>query len=635
MLTKISKTDIPLPKISKKVNEKNCDTQNAFSYGSIVNFTVEVPRRLGASAVVLRFFEDGGKYTDHPLEFSDTALGTDTYSIDIDTKLLCGKEKDGLFYYELLFLRGYDTLFSNTYNYVDFTLETESAGKFIFLIYQREFDTPKWFQGKIMYHIFVDRFCKGDRKLPCREDAVINEDWENGVPQFAKKNGDSLSNNMFFGGNLWGIIDKLDYLKSLGVGVIYLSPIFEAYSNHKYDTGNYFKIDEMFGGEEAFVQLIDKAEQKGIKIILDGVFNHTGDDSLYFDRYGKYGNIGAYSDPNSFFRNWFKFRTYPEEYETWWGIRILPKLNHMCEECRNYFVGVGGVAEKYINMGIGGWRLDVADELPDSFLDEFRLSVKKASGGDGIVIGEVWENAAEKIAYGARRRYFRGDQLDSVMNYPLRNGILSFLLYGDAEFLADTLKSVYASYPKCVCDCLMNLLGTHDTERILTVLGENCPDGSDEENEILATKRMDKEHLSVAVRLLKLAATIQYTVYGVPSVFYGDEAGLQGYHDPFCRMPFPWGRENTEILEHYRTLGKIRNENDIFADGDFKVEYSLDKMIVYSRQKCENKVVVIVNANDIPQKFDLNGKYIDLFSGEEYFGKIDEYSSLILKQEEK
>ena len=634
MLTKISKTDIPLPKISKKVNGKNCDTKNTFSYGSIVNFTVEVPRRLGASAVVLRFFEDGGKYTDYPLEFSDTALGTDTYIIDIDTKLLCGKEKDGLFYYEILFLRGYDTLFSNTYNYVDFTLETESAGKFIFLIYQQEFDTPKWFQGKIMYHIFVDRFCKGDKKIPCREDAVINEDWENGVPQFAKKNGDSLSNNMFFGGNLWGIIDKLDYLKSLGVGVIYLSPIFEAYSNHKYDTGNYFKIDEMFGGEEAFVQLIDKAEQKGMKIILDGVFNHTGDDSLYFDRYGKYGNIGAYSDPNSMFRNWFKFKRYPDEYETWWGIRILPKLNHMCEECRNYFVGVGGVAEKYINMGIGGWRLDVADELPDSFLDEFRLSVKKASGGDGIVIGEVWENAAEKIAYGSRRRYFRGDQLDSVMNYPLRNGILSFLLYGDAEFLADTLKSVYASYPKCVCDCLMNLLGTHDTERILTVLGEKCLDGSDEENEVLATKRMDKEHLAVGIRLLKLAATIQYTVYGVPSVFYGDEVGLQGYHDPFCRMPFPWGRENTEILEYYRTLGKIRNENDIFVDGDFCVEYSSNKMLVYSRQKGEKKVVVIVNANDIPQNFDLNGKYVDLFSGEKYFGKVDAYSSLILKQED-
>ena len=630
MLTKLPLSVEIKPRITKKVDGKDASARGAFPCGSNIEFAVETPRALGASAVVLRIAEDGCQHTDIPLQFKNTKNGTDVYVTVLDTASLCGgHNENGLFYYEFLFLRGNDTLFTNTYNFVDYTLERYSEGKFILLIHTQDYATPEWFKGRIMYHVFVDRFCKGEGKVGERDDVIINEDWDNGIMQYPEKNGDKLANNMFFGGNLWGVIEKLDYLKSLGVGVIYLSPIFKAYSNHKYDTGNYLEVDTMFGGDEAFESLIAKAKEKGIRIILDGVFNHTGDDSLYFDRYEKYGKTGAYSNPNSPFRNWFRFKSYPDEYETWWGIQILPKLNHTVDECRKYFTAIGGVADKYIKMGIGGWRLDVADELSDLFLDELRKTVKASSDGEGIIIGEVWENAVEKIAYSQRRRYLRGEQLDSVMNYPLRNGILALLIDKDAVMLSDILKSIYASYPKCVCDSLMNLLGTHDTERILTVLGDGGRDVSEYSNRELSTKLLDRADREKGIALQKLAATVQYTVYGVPSVFYGDEAGIEGYHDPFCRKTFPWGREREELLSHYRCLGEIRNDYPLFVDGEFCVEYAEGAVIAYSRYEGENKITVIVNASDETIEYGSSNK-VDLLTGKHYTGRLAPLSAAIL-----
>ena len=515
MLTRLSTSADCMPIIRKTANGKDASTRGAFPCGTKITFTVETPRMLGASAVVLRIAEDGKQYMDIPLDFEKTEMGIDRYYTMLDTEELCGSEENGLFYYEFLFLRGHDTLFTDTSNFVDFTLERQSGGKFMLLVHTSEYETPEWFKGRIMYHIFVDRFYKGEGKTSKRDDAIINDDWDNGMMQYPEKNGDRLANNMFFGGNLWGIAEKLEYLKSLGVGIIYLSPIFKAYSNHKYDTGNYLEIDEMFGGEAAFKNLIDKANKLDIKIILDGVFNHTGDDSIYFDKYEKYGKTGAYCNPESAFKNWYRFRKYPDEYENWWGIDILPKLNHTVPECRKFFTGKNGVAEKYIKMGIGGWRLDVADELSDDFLDELRETVKRASDGNGIIIGEVWENAAEKISYSRRRRYLRGAQLDSVMNYPLRNGILALLVEKDAELLADILKSIYASYPKCVCDSLMNLLGTHDTERILTVLGDNGKDISDISNKELSVRRLsaDDRTRELLCKSLRRSFSIRFMVY--------------------------------------------------------------------------------------------------------------------------
>lgn len=630
MLTKITDLAGCMPIIKKTVNGRDVSSRGAFPYGTDITFTVEAPRSLGASAVVLRISGDTLSERDIPLDFVTVNQGSDVYRTVLSTSELCGGQESGLYYYELLFLRGADTVFTNTWNFVDYTLEERSEGRFILLVYRDGFKTPEWFKGRTMYHIFVDRFCRSGREVKGRSDAVVNDDWYGGMLQYPKKNGDKLANNMFFGGDLWGVAEKLEYLKSLGVGVIYLSPVFEAYSNHKYDTGNYLKIDEMFGGAAAFAALLEKAESLDVKIILDGVFNHTGDDSVYFDKYGKYGGTGAYSNPDSRFRNWYRFRKYPEEYENWWGIEILPKLNHSVPECRHFFTGEGGVCEKYVKMGIGGWRLDVADELSDEFLDELRATVKKASDGNAVIIGEVWENAAEKIAYSRRRRYLQGAQLDSVMNYPLRNGILAFLIDKDAGLLCDILKAIYASYPKCVCDSLMNILGTHDTERILTVLGEAGTDISELSNDELAVRRLSDSARQKGIALQKLAAVIQYTVYGVPSVFYGDEAGIEGYHDPFCRRTYPWGRECEELVEHYRSLGKLREENALFRLGEFEIEAAEGAFIAYKRFDGEAELTVAVNASEQTVEYPVRARRTDLLTGKPYGGAVPPLSAVIL-----
>lgn len=627
MLTKLSCEPIGMmPVITKKVNGADASARGAFARGEKIEFTVAVPRALGASAVVLRICKDREEDRDLPLSFTELREGTDYYALTLDTAQMC--EEEGLFFYEFLFLRGWHTLFTDTQNQVDYTVCEHSARRFALLIYAEDYKTPEWFYGKTMYHVFVDRFYRGEGAVACRDDVILNEDWENGIPQYPKKNGDALANNMFFGGNLWGVAEKLDYLSSLGVGVIYLSPIFRAYSNHKYDTGDYMEIDGMFGGREAFDHLIEKAKKYGIRIILDGVFNHTGDNSRYFDRYGAYGNHGAYGDPSSPYRDWFCFKQYPLEYETWWGIQILPKLNPNSESARRFLVGEGGVAEHYVKAGIGGWRLDVADELSNAFLDQLRATVKAASDSQAVIIGEVWENATLKEAYGNRRRYFGGKQLDSVMNYPLRNGILHYLAERDCSLLADTLKEIYALYPKSVCDSLMNLLGTHDTERILTVLGDE--NREDESNDVLAHKRLTPEQKERGIAKLKLAAAMQYTVYGVPSLFYGDEAGLEGYHDPFCRRPYPWHDQNGELLDFYRKLGRLRREHSVLADGRFAIEHAEGALLCYTRKNADTCLRVIVNASEQTVSYPSSKGQTDALSGERYEGKMPPMSVRVL-----
>ena len=633
MLIKNSFWEDCLPTVKKEIDGVDVSARGCFAFGECPVFTVEAPRKLGASAVVMRINRDGCEDRDYPFEFVSTDMVRDTYRLTLDTAELCEGDSDGLFYYELLFLRGADTLFTSTENNVSFSLERYSNRRFLLLVYKKGFETPSWFHGSVMYQIFVDRFYRGYGEVGTRDDVIMNEDWENGIPQYVEHQGEPVKNNMFFGGNLWGVAEKLDYLKSLGVGVIYLNPIFKAYSNHKYDTGNYLEIDSMFGGKAAFDNLIKKADECGIKIILDGVFNHTGDNSIYFDKYGEYGGVGAYSNENSEYRNWYSFMGSRDRYDSWWGIKILPRLNHANEDCRRYFTGDNGVGAEYIKQGIAGWRLDVADELSDSFLDEFCATVKKQSGGEAIIIGEVWENATEKVAYGKRRKYLRGSQLDSVMNYPLRKGIMRFVLDGDAEFLSDILQSIYSTYPKTVCDSLMNILGTHDTERALTVFGKCDDETCDEAGSVLASRRLSGDDREKAIRKMKLATVIQFTVYGVPSVYYGDEAGLEGYRDPFCRMPYPWGREDGELVELYRMLGKMRGENrNIFAEGEFSVTYVDDAIIAYNRKYQNEEICIVANAAGYAQNLILPGKWRLIDSGKRFDGTVDACSAIILKR---
>ena len=403
-----------LPKITRLYNGKDTTPLGAYPRGGVLTFRVDVPRALGAAAVVLRIAKDGCEQADHPLTFLTADGDVDRYSVDLHTNALCD-ESGELFFYEFLFLRGLQTLFTDSVDNLHFELSEQSANRFRLLIHRADFHTPEWFRSGTMYHVFLDRFCEGQGRVQMRKGSVKDGDWENGIPQFAEKAGDPLPNNVFFGGNLWGIIEKLDMLAEMGITVLYLSPIFEAASNHRYDTANYERVDSLLGGDEAFDRLIEEAHKRDLKVILDGVFNHTGADSLYFNRYGTYGKNGAYQSQMSPYYDWYSFRQYPDDYEAWWGIEILPRLNHENENCRRYFTGKDGIAAKWLKRGADGWRLDVADELSDDFLDELRTVVKETSNGEALILGEVWENAVDKMAYGKRRRYFRGGDRKSVV----------------------------------------------------------------------------------------------------------------------------------------------------------------------------------------------------------------------------
>ncbi len=612
-------------RIHKYCNGEDVTRKSAFAYGDVLEVFLHVPHTLGAQGVVLRGNRDGCGDADLPMSVY-TKTDTDTvYSCELDTKKLCCQGQSGLYYYEFLFLKGFDTMFTESINNVDFFLSRCSGARFRLLIFENIYHTPSWFGKGVMYHIFVDRFCCGQGSVGVREDAVIDPDWENGIPQFAPYPGAPVSNNVFFGGNLWGVAEKLDYLASLGVSVIYLSPVFKAYSNHKYDTGDYEQIDPAFGGEAAFAHLLEKAREKGMRVILDGVFNHTGDDSRYFNRYGKYEEKGAYQSPDSQYAGWYDFKSYPDQYECWWGIPILPRLNHTNENCRKYFTGEQGIARKYVKMGIGGWRLDVADELSDEFLDEFRAAVKEESNGECVVIGEVWENAADKIAYSKRRRYLSGKQLDSVMNYPVRNGILDFIRYRDAEGLYHVLTELYSSYPEEVCHSLMNLVGTHDTERILTMAGSTEED-LDKTNEQLAAYRLNPEKRAEAVGLVKIAAALQYTVFGIPSLYYGDELGLEGARDPFCRMPMPWHEMDdpvrAELLAFYQKLGQLRAQHPALDGGAFETLYHDESCIAFARRAEGREIVVVASRHGQAVKLPISGRFVDLLCGTQGSGNI-------------
>lgn len=605
--------------IVKTVSGKDVSFSSSFAVSVTPKITLRVPRELKLVDPSMAICRDGQR-DKHILPTYEGAEGDcDVFTFTLDLKKLCEDGEDGLFYYEFRFAQIEKTLYTSSINNVDFYLSEHPARRFVLLVYEDGFKTPESYYGTTMYHIFVDRFAKSDKKLPVRDDAILREDWDTGIPEFAPYPGAPLKNNQFFGGSLWGVIEKLDYLESLSVNCLYLSPIFKAYSNHKYDTGNYLEIDEMFGGKEAFEALIKECKKRGIKIILDGVFNHTGDDSIYFNRYGKYPSTGAYQSENSPYADWYHFLRFPNKYDSWWGIDILPRLNHSSRECRNYFVGKDGVCENYINQGINGWRLDVADELSDVFLDSLRDVVKNADP-DAIIIGEVWENAAEKVAYGTRRRYLRGKQLDSVMNYPTKNAIINFIKSGDCTMLYNTVTELYSCYPRSVCDCLMNLLGTHDTERILTALVGRSPEGLS--NEELSKVRMSAEEKNRGIAMLKMASAIQYTLYGFPSVFYGDEAGMEGYRDPFCRMPFPWGRECRELTEHYRALGKIRKEHSVYAGGNFKVVSHDGGLFAFVRENEKEKVLTVASRVSFPVKYEIEGRWRDAISGDEGMGAV-------------
>ena len=295
-------------------------------------------------------------------------------------------------------------------------------------VYEKGAKTPDWFKHSVMYQIFPDRFCRVGDKMIEKKGAVYHASWDDDPVYYKDPDTREIIAYDFFGGNIKGIESKLDYLKELGISVIYLNPVFESESNHHYDTGNYHKVDPIFGTNEEFRHLIDTAREKGIRIILDGVFSHTGAQSIYFNRDGRYDSLGAYQSPNSPYYEWYSFRNYPNEYDCWWDFWTLPNVRETTPSYMDFIIrNEDSVLKHWLNEGISGWRLDVIDELPIEFTETFYAELKRKDP-DAVIIGEVWEDASNKIAYGFQRQYLCGREMDSAMNYPFREHLLNFLL---------------------------------------------------------------------------------------------------------------------------------------------------------------------------------------------------------------
>ena len=463
------------------------------------------------------------------------------------------------------------------YNYDD-------LNKYQLTVYE-DYKVPSWFKEGVLYHVFVDRFNNGNRSGKVdnpKKNSFLYGNWEDDPMYIKDQNGEILRWD-FHGGNIKGIINKLGYLKKLGVTVIYLSPIFEAASNHKYDTGNYKNIDPMFGDEKIFKELIDKAAEKGMAVVLDGVFSHIGADSIYFNKFNNYDSVGAYQSEDSPYRTWFNFKEGPEEYQSWWGIKALPNTNELEPSFMDYIIyDKDSVINKWMNMGVKGWRLDVADELPTKFIQELKKEVKK-NNEESIVIGEVWEDASNKISYGERRTYLLGDQLDSVLGYPFRDNLVDFLNGEKTSWqLNDFFMTIKENYPSEAFKSNLNLLSSHDIVRIKTAL------------------KSDKD-------LLKLAILTQMSFEGVPYIYYGDEAGLEGGKDPENRKTYPWKNEDMEIMDFYRHCSQFRNRNKVFALGDTYFIYTEnDDVFGYIRYNEDDSELILINRSESKQNVKIN-----------------------------
>lgn len=455
-----------------------------------------------------------------------------------------------------------------------------------------DFVTPDWAKGAVMYQIFPDRFFKsGDPDLTGKlQPYTVHRNWHEEVSWQPTPEGLVL-NNDFFGGNFRGIREKLPYLSDMGVEILYLNPISKAFSSHRYDTCDYKTPDPMLGTEEDFAELCRAAHDRGIRIVLDGVYSHTGSRSIYFDKNHEFGG-GAVSDPNSPYRNWYQFHHYPDSYNCWWNFDTLPCVNKMDPGFLDYVIdGEDSVVAHWLRLGADGFRLDVADELPDEFILRLKRRIR-AIRPDALLIGEVWEDASNKIAYSRRRRYFVDGELDSVMNYPFRTAILHFIkAVDDGRGLKETVLSIVENYPPQVLPCLMNSLGTHDTLRILTALVDDF-DGSRAEK---AARRLSMQQMILAKERLRMASFLQFTLPGFPCVYYGDEAGMEGYADPFNRRPYPWGAEDGDLLEHYRRLTALRREIPALRRGEIRFFQAKNRMLGFTRELEGQRIRIYIN----------------------------------------
>lgn len=470
------------------------------------------------------------------------------------------------------------------------------------------FVVPDWAKGANMYHIFVDRFNKSSTKtlnpMPMRR---IHKDWNE--PPYIGVDCDGNWNIDFFGGDLIGIVEAMPYLKNLNIDILYLSPICQSQSNHRYDTGDYETVDPYAGSNDDLKALCKVCHKLGIKVILDAVFNHTGNDSKYFNEYGHYNSLGAFQSKDSPFydfykKHWFQGNT---RFSYWWGMKNLPECDSSSPNWREYICGIGGVIDKWFSLGIDGLRLDVADELSDEFIEEIAKAVKR-NKSDGFILGEVWKNPMRM-----NRDYISsGRGMHSVMNYLLIDALIRYYKYSDIWKLDNTLKEVISEYPDDTIYTLMNFTSTHDISRAIEIFGSESFQQNGEwawnllndSHDWIKSHHLSENEYNYGKMTLKSYMTCLAFLPGIFSIFYGDEVGLQGIGNLANRAPFPWGYEDDDLLDFFRTICKIRHDESFLKTAEFKVLKISPEYFSFERFDGKNTIVVFVSRTH---------HYIDLY----------------------
>ena len=484
-------------------------------------------------------------------------------------------------------------------------------------VYDENDKVPRWFGEGMAYQIFPDRFCR--LTVPNPAGMVggrwVHQGWEE-EPEYRPDHNGEIRNRDFFGGSLAGIRTKLPYLRDLGVETIYLCPIFEGPENHRYGVGDYEKVDPMLGTREEFSALCAEAHAMGMRIMLDGVFNHTAFVSKYFNGDGSYPNAGACQGPQSPYYDWFCFQHWPSQYTSWWGIYSLPTTNKNSHAWLEYITGENGIIRSWLRAGADGWRLDVADELPDRVVAAIHDAVR-AEKPDAVIIGEVWEDGSNKIAYSVRRKHILGGHCDGLMNYPFRTALVDYLLGGDAEHFRNSMETLRENYPEFAWHSAMNTLGTHDTMRILTLLGEKSEQRG-QSRDWRAHARLNDHDRAHGKARLALGAMVLFAFPGAPTVYYGDEAGMEGFEDPFNRRTFPWGHEDQELVRLFTALGAARKTRKALRRGDIEYVEAAGRVLAFTRSLDGETVLCAVNAGQEPQTVTLpwEGTAVDLLGGQ-------------------
>lgn len=475
------------------------------------------------------------------------------------------------------------------------------------------FDVPDWAKGKVMYHIFLDRFNRGsDKPLQEMPRRNIHQSWSEEMQIGPDSKG--IWNNDFYGGDLKGIQDKLKYLKSLGVDIIYISPIVKSQSNHRYDAADYEVVDPYAGSNEDLKNLCDKAHELDMKIVLDAVFNHTGNDSKYFNEYGTYDNVGAYQSQDSVYSPFY--RKHEENghttYDYWWGMKNLPECDGYAPEWINYITGVGGIIDQWFHLGIDGLRLDVADELNDDFIKKIRQAVKR-NKEDGFIIGEVWKNPMRM-----NREYISsGKEMDSVMNYLFIDALLRYFKYADVDKLKNIIKEILTEYPEDTIKTLMNFTSTHDITRAINLLscdefqkyGEWGWNLNNDNYNWCQNYHLSESQYNQGKQILAPYIFTLTFFPGILSIFYGDEVGVQGMGNLSNRSPFPKDNHDKQILAIFKNAGNVRQIEKFLRTADIDIKTINDKYFMFERYDQNNQMLIVVSRVGVDQDIYIPKEY--------------------------